>query len=269
MNDVLARLWVSLAVDVGRYVLVAGPVFFVFWGLLGERLRSRWLRPGPPERAEMTREIKASMRTVVLFALVGVGVYVATKAGVLRVYTDVGRYGWAYLAVTPLVLIVLQDAYFYFTHRAMHHRLLFRAVHLEHHLSRHTTPFTSYAFSPVEALVHAAFVPLVTLVMPAHELALFVFLLFMVIRNVLGHLGIELYPAGFVTSRFFGVHTTTTHHALHHQRPNTNYGLYFTLWDRLLGTTDPTYEERFARATRPTEERQLPAASPGSRAGVR
>jgi sterol desaturase/sphingolipid hydroxylase (fatty acid hydroxylase superfamily) len=40
--------------------------------------------------------------------------------------------------------------------------------------------------------------------------------------------------------------TTVTHHDLHHARAGTNYGLWFTWWDRMMGTEDPTYYARFA-----------------------
>ena len=250
MIDVLLAFLASLAFDLGRYGVVSVAGFFIFWRWLGPSLRARWLRPSPPDRASMRREILASIRTAAIFGVVGCIELTGTKAGIFRVYEDVSLHGGlAYALVTPLILIVLQDAYFYVTHRAMHHRLLFKAVHLEHHLSRHTSPFTAYAFSPIEALVHAAFVPLVTLVLPAHPIALFVFLLFMIVRNVLGHVGIEVYPAGFVTGPLAALSTTTTHHALHHLRPNTNFGLYFPHWDRIFGTTDGQYETRFRAVT--------------------
>ena len=165
---------------------------------------------------------------------------------------------------TIALLLVLQDAYFYWTHRAMHHRRLFRAVHHVHHLSRTPSPWAAYAFAPAEALVHAAFVPLVTLVVPVHELALFAFLAIMIARNVLGHLGVELLPAGAL--RRIGWSTTTTHHALHHHRPHGNYGLYFTWWDRLCGTTDPSYEATFATVTSRPNPRELDDACVRQRA---
>jgi sterol desaturase/sphingolipid hydroxylase (fatty acid hydroxylase superfamily) len=31
-----------------------------------------------------------------------------------------------------------------------------------------------------------------------------------------------------------------THHGLHHLRPGRNYGLYFTFWDRICGTVEPS-----------------------------
>src|SRR5262249_3233016 len=80
--------------------------------------------------------------------------------------------------------------------RAMHHPRVFRWMYRVHHRSHNPSPWAAYAFAPSEALVHAAFVPLVTLVMPVNGWALFAFLGFMIARNVLGHLGVELFPAG-------------------------------------------------------------------------
>jgi Delta7-sterol 5-desaturase len=142
---------------------------------------------------------------------------------------------------------VLQDAYFYWTHRAMHMPLLYRAFHRVHHSSTNPSPWTAYAFSVPEAVTHAAFLPLAWLVLPLQDAAVFVFLLFMVTRDVLAHLSIELFPSGFTRRRFLGWHTTATHHALHHKYVTGNFGLYFTLWDRWMGTTDARYETTFER----------------------
>jgi len=131
----------------------------------------------------------------------------------------------------------------------MHARRLFRPVHLVHHLSTNPTPWAAYAFAPAEALVQAAYVPLVALILPFHPVALGIFLAFMILRNVLGHLGLELFPRDFVRSRFWRWSTTTTHHAMHHRHMNANYGLYFTFWDRIMGTQAADYEETFERVT--------------------
>ncbi len=53
--------------------------------------------------------------------------------------------------------------------------------------------------------------------------------------------------------------TTTTHHDLHHAQAGWNYGLYFTWWDRLMGTEHPDYHARFAQAVR---KPLLPKATP-------
>ncbi|HUJ60688.1 MAG TPA: sterol desaturase family protein [Kofleriaceae bacterium] len=237
-----------LAIDALRYTIAAGAAFLAVRAL-APRYRRRLIRGVLPERAQLRREIAYSASTIAIFAAVGTGVWYGADAGVLQLYDRVDAHGWLYFVLSIAVLVVAQDAYFYWTHRAMHHRRLFRIVHRVHHLSRNPSPWAAYAFAPIEAFVHAAFVPLATLAMPVHRIALFVFLAFMIVRNVIGHLGLELLPAGFIGR--WPWTTTTTHHALHHHRPHGNYGLYFTWWDRLAGTTDPTYEATFAALTEP------------------
>jgi Delta7-sterol 5-desaturase len=239
------RWLVTVAIDALRYFVVAGTAFLVFWVWQRERFEPRLIFGKRAPASKMWRDVGWSISTVLIFSMCGVGVYFGGKAGIFRRYDDPAAYGWWWLALSIPVLIVLQDTYFYFTHRAMHHPLLYRWVHRTHHVSTTTSPWTAYAFSPFEALVHAAFVPLVWLVLPLNEIAVFVFLLFMMVRNVLGHLSIELFPSGFSKSRVWGWSTTTTHHAQHHQHFRANYGLYFTFWDRLLGTTHERYDEAF------------------------
>ncbi|HEY1810757.1 MAG TPA: sterol desaturase family protein [Kofleriaceae bacterium] len=234
-----------LSLENVRYALAAALGFgaLVVWG---ERWRRRRVRPEPLGRGQIRREVSYSVVTALIFAGVGTATAYGARAGIFHLY--VHENSPLYFALTVALLIVLQDAYFYWTHRAMHHRWLFRRMHLVHHLSRNPSPWAAYAFAPAEAFVHAAFVPLVVLVMPVHHVALFVFLTFMIVRNVLGHLGVELFPAGF-TRGWLRFSTTTTHHALHHYRVRGNYGLYFTWWDRIAGTTDPTYETTFDALT--------------------
>jgi lathosterol oxidase len=247
MNE-LAIAWVrSLAFDAGRYGVFAGGAFLVFWVWGRERFRPRLVQGTFARGADMRRELRYSALTIFVFSLVGVAIAWGTKIGWLRIYARVADRGWAYFAFSVVLLIVLHDTYFYWTHRAMHHRALYRWMHRVHHLSTNPSPWTAYAFAPAEAFVQAAYVPLVVAIVPVHAIALFLFLLFMIARNVMGHLGIELLPRGFARSRLFGWSTTTTHHCMHHRRVRANYGLYFTWWDRIAGTMDPSYEETFER----------------------
>ncbi len=67
----------------------------------------------------------------------------------------------------------------------------------------------------------------------------------MITYNVYGHLGYELYPRGFNTGRVGRWINTSTNHNQHHQYFRGNYGLYFTFWDRMMGTIRKDYDERF------------------------
>ena len=59
---------------------------------------------------------------------------------------------------------------------------------------------------------------------------------FMIVRNVMGHSGVELMPRALGDSRWLGWINATTQDELHHSLFHYNYGLYFTWWDRLMGT---------------------------------
>ena len=54
---------------------------------------------------------------------------------------------------------------------------------------------------------------------------------------------------------------TTTHHDLHHSAGNYNYGLYFTWWDRMMGTEHPEYKERFRAVAKPIRKMPRPYAA--------
>jgi sterol desaturase/sphingolipid hydroxylase (fatty acid hydroxylase superfamily) len=158
-------------------------------------------------------------------------------------------------------MIVAHDAYFYWTHRAMHHPRLFRFFHHTHHRSHTPTPWAAYAFAWPEAVVQAVFLPLFLLVVPAHAVVILAFVTHMIVRNVMGHAGVELHLRGWTGSRWLNWMSTTTHHDLHHATSRWNYGLYFTCWDRAMGTEHPDYVRAFDRATcKTTEARDVAAA---------
>lgn len=246
-NPRLVTTLVMLVVEAARYFLIAGAAFGFFWVWKPERFSGRFIHRGAVRAARIAHDLRWSVSTILIFWIVGVVTKRLAEQGVVRAYPHVAERGWLYFAFTVVALIVLQDTYFYWTHRAMHHRWLYRLVHKTHHASVQTSPWTAYAFSPLEALTHAVFVPLVWMVVPMHEAAVFVFLIFMLLRNVQGHLSIELFSSGYTRNKVLGWTTTTTHHALHHQRYTTNFGLYFTYWDRLMGTSDRRYHEEYER----------------------
>jgi sterol desaturase/sphingolipid hydroxylase (fatty acid hydroxylase superfamily) len=251
----VARVWATIfGWDFGRYVLAAGVAFLLVWVWGRERWRSRLIQGRYADPKDIRREMAYSLSTAFIFSLVGTSLWFGAKAGIFRMYARVGERGWLYFAFSIVALIVIQDTYFYWTHRALHSRWLFKHFHRAHHLSHNPSPWAAYAFAPGEALVQAAYVPLVALVMPVHTIALFLFLAFMISRNVFGHLGVEVLGASFVKSPWLRWSTTTTHHALHHRRSDVNYGLYFTFWDCLMRTTHPRYESTFEEiAARPWE----------------
>lgn len=245
----IAGIYLSvLPEDLLRYVIGAGGVFLAVNIVFAARNPWRQIRPDRPGWRQMRREIAVSLRTVAIFTGFGTLIVLGAQAGIVPVYTDIGRFGWPWVAVSTLILIVGHDAWFYWAHRLMHYPPLFRRFHRTHHLSHNPTPFTAYAFDIGEAAIQAAYLPLVLWLVPSHIIAILVFTTHMMLRNAIGHCGFEVFPARADGRPVFDWMTTVTHHDLHHAHAGRNLGLYFTWWDRWMGTEHPEYHARFARA---------------------
>jgi sterol desaturase/sphingolipid hydroxylase (fatty acid hydroxylase superfamily)/uncharacterized protein (DUF2147 family) len=246
-NGLLATWMAIFAHDLVRYLVPASVFFLVFWIWKKEDWKHLRIQDAAPPRGQVGLELRYSLSTVLIFSLVGLFLHSAERAGWTRIYSHVSERGWIYFALSTLLLIVLHDAYFYWTHRAMHLPWIYALVHRLHHRSTSPTPWAAYSFHPLEALVQAAYFPLVAFTVPVHGTAMFLFLTHMIVRNVIGHLGYELLPRGFASGALTRWVTTTTHHDLHHRFPRRNFGLYFTWWDEVFGGTHPGYRETFER----------------------
>jgi sterol desaturase/sphingolipid hydroxylase (fatty acid hydroxylase superfamily) len=232
-----------------RYLLVAGAAFVLLHWLTPRRLQARRLGSGPVSLTQARRELLSSVLSIGIFALVGVGLYLLAQSGASRIYRD-DRYGPVWFVLSVPVMLILHDTYFYWTHRLMHWKPLFQRVHLLHHRSHDPSPLAAFAFHPLEALIEAGIAPLIALTLPVHRTAFFLFFTVSMLINVWGHLGFELGPRGFMRSRLLAwLFNTTTHHHQHHQKTKWNYGLYFNVWDRLMGTNHPGYEAAYEAIT--------------------
>ena len=199
--------------------------------------------------ATMFQDIQLSVLSSVVFALSAAAIASAYDAGITRLYADIHQYPLWYLGASYLGAIVLQDVYFYFVHRLFHHRLLFRWWHQGHHRSQPTTPWTSFAFDPPEAIAHSLFLVGIVFVLPLHFITLIAVLSTMTVWAVVNHLDLDRLPVNFPhhwCGRWF---TGPAHHAIHHHHYALHYGLYFTFWDRQLGTQSPKYTQELADVT--------------------
>jgi sterol desaturase/sphingolipid hydroxylase (fatty acid hydroxylase superfamily) len=212
-------------------------------------MQGRRISPQMPTARQMLREILCSLRSIAIFGVVAGVIVLFAYNKATRIYIRIEDYGWVYFWFSILLMVVLHDTYFYWTHRLMHHRRLYKLFHHTHHLSTSPTPWAAYAFSPLEALVQAGIGPLILFTIPSHPLAFATFMLWQITFNVLGHCGYEIFPRWLLRTPLGYLLNSITHHALHHEKFRANYGLYFNVWDRLMGTNHRDYEQRFAAAT--------------------
>lgn len=215
------------------YLALAGAIALCVTRIVGKRFPSRWVTSQRVD-GQTRKELLRSARTVAIYSLVGVGVIVGGRAGMMLVYSDLHALGWSYWWISLVVLLLLHDAYFYWTHRLMHLEAFRWIGHTIHHESRSTSAWTTYSFSIPEALVQAAFVPLVLLFVPIHGGALIAFIALALARTAVSHSGVEVLWSTSSTKR--AQSTNVRHHADHHRNGRENFGLYLTWWDAWMGT---------------------------------
>ena len=245
----LGTHWVLLMLgDMIRYAIFATLFWALLWVALARPLARRRIRADRPKSRQLATEFFYSLRSTAVFATISLVPAIALKAGWIDGNALAKSWGPGWAIASLVLMILAHDAYFYWVHRLAHRRGLFRWVHRRHHLSNNPSPFTAYSFDVAEAVLMGSFVPLWVLIVPTSWFVVDLFVLHQIVRNTLLHSGIEVSPARRDGRPLFDWMTTTTHHDLHHGRMGWNFGLYFTWWDRWMGTEHPHYHSRFAAA---------------------
>ena len=187
------------------------------------------VRPLPP--GQLRREFLASASSILIF---GCGLVVPWW---------LLRAGWAQLAIDPpawrviveiVVLFFWNELHFYVNHRLLHTRWL-RRFHGMHHRSHIATPFSTYAFHPVEALMLGS-VPLIPMLL--HDFSFVALLALPIFSVMLNNLGHSNYEASRHAPASGWLGASRRHH-LHHACYQGNYGFLLEIFDRWGGTVLP------------------------------
>lgn len=247
------------------YFAIVGLLFLVVWKWGAERLRGARIQARERvTRQQLVFEVKHTLGVLLVGTGTAVGVSLLYASGATALTTDPATIGWPTIVATFVALLVLNDAWFYFWHRLLHHPKLFRHVHAVHHKSVDVNPFSSYSFHVVEGLILGGWVLPVVLFVPIYLPMLGVLQAIGLANNVMSHLGYELLPRWLVRVPLLRWVNTSTFHNLHHTSLRGNYALMFRGWDRLLGTEIASYEQTFRergaalRATPPSTTSPAP-----------
>jgi Delta7-sterol 5-desaturase len=231
-----------------RYFIIAGVAFLIFYILWKKNFKTRRIQPTFPKVKDYTRDIFFSLLSLMIFAITATLVF-TVFFDETNMYKEIGEFGMVYYFLSFPMMFIIHDTYFYWMHRSIHHPFLFRYFHRTHHLSTNPSPWTAYAFHPLEAILETAIVPLIAFTLPVHKSALIIFLLFQLMFNVYGHLGVEIYPKNFHKTRIGRWINTSVAHNMHHKYFKGNYGLYFLFWDRWMGTLSDKYDLTYEKVT--------------------
>ena len=226
-----------------KYFVIAGPTFFIFYVFLRKKIAYKKIQARFPKTGDYWWEIFFSTLSIVIFSVPPlIMLYSDTIRPHTTFYSDISTYGWPYAILAFPLMLLIHDTYFYWMHRLMHHPKLFRLFHVVHHKSSNPSPWAAYSFHPFEAIVESLIFVIFLFTIPINSIHLTTFFVFSLIYNVYGHLGFELYPKRFSGHWLGKWINTSVCHNMHHQYFKGNYGLYFTFWDRMMGTLHKDYD---------------------------
>lgn len=226
-----------------RYLAGAGIFYLYFYVLRSEQWRRYRLSHAEVKKSQIRRELYWSIVSSGIFALAGAFTFWLWENGWTSIYMDIEAYGYWYLPVSLLAAMVIHETYYYWVHRWMHRPGVFSVVHKVHHDSLSPTPWTAFSFHPWESFLEALILPVILLVLPMHPVVIAVHLVVMTVSSIINHLDIEVCPPGLRKNALARLFIGATHHHLHHKEFRTNYGLYFTFWDKWMHTESETVKK--------------------------
>jgi lathosterol oxidase len=228
-----------------RYFLISGGMYLLFYSSFSLNHIKLQFNEIIPSLHSVLHDIRLSVFSAGVFALASALILTGYNHDATLLYSSCQQYGLVYLGLSYCLVLLVQDTWFYFTHRLFHHPSFFRWFHQGHHRSRQPTPWTSFAFDPLEAVVQSLFLIVIVFVIPLHFVTVIAVLTTMTVWAVLNHLSVDRLPGSFPHHWLGKWFIGPAHHSLHHKKYNFHYGLYFTFWDKLLGTQDPNFEQTF------------------------
>ncbi|KAK3294106.1 uncharacterized protein B0H64DRAFT_324900 [Chaetomium fimeti] len=180
------------------------------------------LKKQPKFRPNQIRsEITASLTALLVFNVLTVPIFVAQVRGFAKIYAFGTGSAWYEVAQYPL-FVLFSDTCMYWLHRAFHHPVLFRMAHYKHHMFVIPTPFSAYAFDPLEGWIMSLPIYAYSFIWPMSDVGQLVVF--------------------FVTNIWtFLLHDNRDQfHTVHHKSIQFNFGQFSDMWDRLGGTyADP------------------------------
>lgn len=235
VSIILFEFLFFLAAIGGILYLIPSGVFYIFFHNK-KSIDSNKIQPEIPSKKDIKREVILSLSTIFIFSICATLMYQLVKGGYTLFYYDWSSYSTGYHFLSFFLCLLFHDTYFYWAHRLMHWKPLFKHFHIGHHRSRVPTPWAALAFQPLEALVQFGTFAIVVLIVPIHPIVFTIYIIFDSIANTAAHNGFELVPKWISKIPILKLGNTVTHHEIHHQDFNSNYGAFYNIWDRIMGT---------------------------------
>ena len=230
----------SIAVSIVAFMVYAAPLTWLAWADVA------WARPFRIQ-SRPPREQQLVAASIGWWLVNNVCLAIATVAAwplLRQTGVHMGPWPpWWVIAGQVLVFVYLDDFLYYWFHRGMHARWLYKRVHGWHH--RIVTPWavTGHYMHPLEYVLTGTIALVGPLLLGAHVVTLWIWFAVRQWEAAEGHCG---YDFPWSPTHLFPGSDGARHHDVHHARVRGNYAGFFPIWDRVFGTFAKGYAELLA-----------------------
>lgn len=188
------------------------------------------------------RDFRQSLRSLInISAMLAAGLTLRS----MGIGVEVVDLNWVNGTIWALISLLLFDTWFYWAHRLIHHRRLYAKIHRWHHRTSTPTVWANNSDTLLDNLFCQSYWFFAPLLLPIPTLILIAHKVYDQITGMLGHAGYEYAPGRFSAkpSPMIG----TSFHDQHHSAFHYNFATHFSIWDRLMGTLHPDYDQLITR----------------------
>ena len=220
------------------FLVVHSAVFYTHAAVLWVIQQRQWLQqykvePGKMPPKELQRH--ALLQITVGNLVVNPALMYWVVFPMLKSRLDMGPVlpGLATAAAQVAVFMVCEDTTFYWSHRLLHHRLIYKYIHKRHHEFKYNIGIAAEYDHPVEVV--AVFLCTLSglLFIKPHVLVFFLWLFIRVTEAVDGHSGYRFPWSPF--QLFDRIQGGAQRHEFHHSHNIGAFGSWFCFWDWLMG----------------------------------
>jgi len=158
---------------------------------------------------------------------------------------------WTELIAVALISLIIEDFYFYWVHRLLHHGVWYKYVHKIHH--DHAAPFgiaAEYAH-PIETMFLGIGSVIGPMILTRHLFSLWFYLFVRLYQTVEVHCGYD-FPWSF--TKIIPFYGGAIFHDFHHETFTGNFSSTFTYLDYLFGTSKAYYERAKKLQSQPKKQ---------------
>ncbi len=159
----------------GRYIVIAGIAFLLFYCLLATRFTTWKIQTRLLKSKNIIREIVHSTQSTLIFTFITLIILFTPLKGYTLIYDNMNEYSYWWIGASTLLGLVIHDTYFYWMHRLLHHKKIYKHAHVVHHKSTNPSPWTSYSFHILEAIAEGLILFVLVFVLPMHVVSISLF----------------------------------------------------------------------------------------------